>query len=444
MISFWVTLILFPSLLLGRFFFKRWINPIFLYVASWSFILYLYDLKLIGYIPITKLTWIVVASAFISFLLGVLVVYLYRDIFRDNSNDINSRSPNPNLEWNGEEEKLLKKLILITAAIGLGVAIINWFLLIRKFGSIALVLINASDIYKMRVSGEHLGKIPYLNLLSFVSVFLSAIYSAHRNKFTYLVIIPFLAVVLNDASSLARAGVFFAFVLFGITFVTARYFYKTKTGNARFGNNKNIIITSVVIVFLAFGSVSLIRLVRNPMGDFKSTSIELKELSKSGVLSSSVYLYFSSPVAVLSRYLDSRNESAVFGENTFYPVYNNLNKIGMNFNLKPYPKGYFIPMWVNSATYLRDLDVDFGAIGIFLIPFLIGFFSTFFWYKFFSDEKLIYLTLYSFTSILIVFSVFYIGSRLTFWFLGGILSLLTIIYFEIKSGLNKRAESEVI
>ncbi len=416
----------------------------FLYVASWAFILYLYDIRLIGYIPISKLTWIVVISAFVSFLLGVVIVYLFRDIFSDNFSDVNSRSNNPLLEWSEREEKLLRNLILITAFIGLSVAIVNWYLLIKKFGSIAMVLVNASDIYKMRVSGEHLGKIPYLNLLSFVSVFLSAIYSAHRNKFTYLVIFPFLAVVLNDASSLARAGVFFAFVLFGITFITARYFYKTKTGNSRFNNNKNIIITSLVIVFLAFGSVSLIRLIRNPMGDFKATSIELKEMSKSGILSSSVYLYFSSPVAVLSRYLDRRDEPAVFGENTFYPIYNNLNKIGAHINLEPYPKGYFIPMWVNSATYLRDLDVDFGPLGIFFVPFLIGFFATYFWYKFFSDEKLIYLTLYSFTSILLVFSVFYIGSRLTFWFLGSIFSILTILYFEKKTVLIKRAESEII
>ena len=88
-----------------------------------------------------------------------------------------------------------------------------------------MVLLNAGDIYSMRVGGEHLGKIPYLNLLSYVSVFLSAIYSAYRNRFTYLVILPLFAVILTDAASLARAGVFFAFVLFGITFLTARYFF---------------------------------------------------------------------------------------------------------------------------------------------------------------------------------------------------------------------------
>ncbi len=444
MISFWVTLILFPSLLLGKFIYKRWFNPVFLYVASWSFIIYLYDLKLIGYIPISNLTWIVVVSAFISFLFGVVIVYMFRDIFFDNDKTINSPARTSFPLWSNENELLMKRLILITAAIGLFASVFNWYILIKKFGSIAMVLVNASDIYKMRVSGEHLGKIPFLHLLSFVSVFLSAIYSAYRNKFTFLVLIPFIAVVLNDAASLARAGVFFAFVLFGITFITSRYFFQAKTKSDKYNNNRNIILTSLVIVFLAFGSVSLIRFIRNPMGDFKSTSIELKAMSKSGILSSSVYLYFSSPVAVLSQYLDKRDETAVFGENTFYPIYNNLNKIGMHYPLEPYPKGYFIPMWVNSATYLRDLDVDFGASGIFVIPFIIGFLSTFFWFKFFYEEKLIFLTLFSFTSILIVFSVFYIGTRLTFWFFGFLFTLMAIYYFEKKQTSSKRAESETI
>lgn len=429
MIKLWLTIFLVTFFFVGKYLFKRSFNPITLYISSWAFIIYMYDLGFLGYIPISNFTWVVIFSAFFSFVAGTIVVYLGRSIFFDNNKTINEKPINSGL-WKKETENKLKKIIISTAVIGLLVSLQHWYVLIKEFGSIAMVLLNAGDIYYMRVGGEHLGKIPYLNLLSYVSVFLSAIYSAYRNKFSYLVIIPMIAVVLTDAASLARAGVFFAFVLFGITFLTARYFFKAKSNNERYSNNKNIIITTILIIVIAVGSVSLIRLIRNPLGDYKSTSIELKELSNSGLLSTSVYLYFSSPLPVLSKYLDNRAEVSIFGENTFYPIYNVLNKFGANINLKPYPKGYFVPMWVNSSTYIRELDVDFGPIGIFLIPFIIGFLSTFFWYKIFSTGKLIYLTLYSFTSILIVFSVFYIGTRLTFWLFGFLFSIITILYFE--------------
>jgi len=428
--NYWYLIIfLVSSLFIGKYLFKRLFNPIFLYAGSWSFIIYMYSLKLIGYSPVSDFTWNLIIVSFLAFLSGILVVYLGRSIYYNNNDAIDTNDKTIP-EWSASKQKQIRNFILATAIIGLLVSLQHWYVLINKYGSIAMVFLNARDIYQERVGGEHLGKIPYLNLLSYVSVFMSAIYSAYRNKFSYLVVIAIFAVILADAASLARAGVFFAFVLFGITFITSRYYFKSKMKGEQFKHNKNIIITLIVIVVIALSSVSLIRLIRNPLGDYKSTSIELKELTKSGIISSSIYLYFSSPLSVLSAYLENRDEVAVFGENTFYPVYNVLNKFGAGINLSPYPTGYFVPMWVNSATYLRELDVDFGPAGVFIIPFIIGFLSTYFWYKFFDKGNLLYLTFYCFTAILIVFSVFYIGTRLTVWLFGFIFSILSIIYFE--------------
>lgn len=437
MLSFWLTLILVTFFFIGRHLFKRWFNPIFLYLISWAFILYLYDLKLIIYTSISDFTWITVSFAFISFFLGCLIVYLGRGIYNDNSSlfleKLDITEP-----WDDDKQKKLKRIIIYTSVIGLLAAIQHWYALIKEFGSFSMVLLSAGDIYSMRVAGEHFGKIPYLVLCSYAAVFLSAIYSAYRNKFTYLVIIPLIAVILHDAANLARAGVFFSFVLFGVTFITTRFFFKSRYSSEKYNDNKNIIITVVIVVVLAVGSVSLIKMVRNPIeGKYKTTTIQLKQLNESGLLPTSVYLYFSSPIAVLSKYLDNRDEVAVWGENTFYPIYNNLNKFGLEVPLEAYPKGYFVPMWVNSATYIRELDLDFGPLGILIVPFVIGFLSTFFWFKYFEKGSLIYLTFYSFTSILTVFSVFYMASRLTFWFFGLIFSILLILYFDRNQSNSK-------
>jgi len=430
MILFWLTIIYFPSLLFGKYIFERWFNPVFIYSSSWAFIIFMYNLELIRYTRVSFLTWLVIVLAYFAFITGVLIFKLGKNLEENNSVKEKKSNRYFTEKWWNEREKVLKRIIVITAIIGLLVSLQHWYVLIKKFGSITMVFLNANDIYQQRVSGEHFGQIPYLNLLSYVSVFFSAIYSAYKNKFTVLVLLPLLAVILTDAASLARAGVFFALMIFGITFITARYFFKKALDSPKYSNNRNIIITSILVVLLAFAGVSVIRMIRNPMGDFISTSIELKKLSNNGIISSSLYLYFSSPVVVLSQYLDERNEKAIFGENTFYPVYNNLKKLGGNFNLRAYPKGYFIPMWVNSATYIRDLDADFGTLGVFIVPFIIGFISTFYWFKYFATGRLINLAFYSFTTVLIVFSVFYIGTRLTFWFWGFLFSLLTAFIFE--------------
>ncbi len=424
MITLWITIFFVTFILLAKLIYNKLFNPIFLYVGVWSFTIYLYSLKLIDYSDISNFTWGIVISVFLAFLSGVIVNRLLWN------NSIKTLEYDE--IWWLSKETNIKKIILYSSLVGFFVSIQHWYVLVKEFGSISMVLLNASQIYDMRVEGEHLGKIPYLNLFSYVGVFFSGIHSALRNKFSYLVIFPLIAVILTDAASLARAGVFFAFVLFSITFITNRYFFKSITKRDVYTKNTNIFITTFLIIFIAIGSVSLIRLIRNPLGDFKSTSIELKKLSNSGIISSSIYLYFSSPIAVLNEYLDKRKEVAVFGENTFYPIYNNLNRIGAKVNLKPYPKGYFIPMWVNSATYIRELDVDFGPSGIFIFPFILGFLSTYFWKKFFDTGNIVYIVFYSFTTTLIVFSIFYIGTRLTFWLFGFLFTLI-VTYF-LKKG----------
>ncbi len=424
MISLWLSIFFVTFIFFGKFIYKRSFNPIFLYVSAWSFTIFLYSLKLIDFSDISNFTWFIVIAVFFAFLSGVIINRLLWN------NSINTLEYDET--WWLSKETNIKKIIMYTSLVGFLVSIQHWYVLVKEFGSIPMVLLNASQIYDMRVEGDHLGKIPYLDLFSYVGVFFSAIYSALRNKFSYLVIFPLINVILTDAASLARAGVFFAFVLFGITFITSRYFFKSISKRDIYSNNTNIIITTFLIIILAVGSVSLIRLIRNPLGDFKSTSIELKKLSETGIISSSIYLYFSSPVAVLNEYLDKRKEVAVFGENTFYPIYNNLNRIGAEVNLKPYPKGYFIPMWVNSATYIRELDVDFGPLGVFIFPFILGFLSTHFWKKFFDTGNLVYIVLYSFTTILIIFSIFYIGTRLTFWLFGLVFTIITSIFLKRK------------
>lgn len=436
MLSFWVTIILIVSLVLSKLMYQRWINPLSTYAATWAFLLYLFDLRLIVYPPITSLTWVVVLIAFISFLLGCVVVYSARSIFYDDSLLFDAKKEKK-AYWSNKKLKMVRNLIIVLGSIGLFGSLQHWYVLINIFGSVPEVLINAGTIYSLRVSGEHFGQIPYLVLLSFVSVYLSAVYSAYRNKFSILIVLPIIAVILHDAATFGRAGIFFAFILFFVTFITARVYFKNNSSDSRYSNNKSIIFAGILIIVLAMTSVSLIRIVRNPISvDFINSTTTLKKLDNMNIISPSLYLYFSSPISVLSKYMDNRDEIAVWGENTFYPIYNNLNRFGLDVSLESYPKGYYVPMWVNSATYIRELDVDFGPLGVIIVPFMVGVFATFFWFKYFENGNLIYLSFYSFVNVIIIFSIFYMATRLAFWFFGLIFSLIAVTI------LNKYDTSE--
>ena len=129
-------------------------------------------------------------------------------------------------------------------------------------------------------------------------------------------------------------------------------------------------------------AASLVRISRNigteTSESYEGTSNELRQFKDNLIISPSLYLYLSSDVGVLSQYLRSEGTSypemdyTQFGQNTFLPVYNFLSKFGFIDRVSGYQRGYFIPMWTNTGTYIRELHADFGITGILLGPYLIG------------------------------------------------------------------------
>jgi oligosaccharide repeat unit polymerase len=119
-------------------------------------------------------------------------------------------------------------------------------------------------------------------------------------------------------------------------------------------------------------------------------------------------------------------ESKMIGETTFQPFYNFLAKLGVVDPVSYYDKGYFIPSWTNTGTYLRDLYGDFGVIGIFLIPFLIGLLASLFWYKFYEEAKIWQLLILAFIYVIIMFSFLMMYTRFANFYLI-VISLLLLV-----------------
>jgi hypothetical protein len=133
---------------------------------------------------------------------------------------------------------------------------------------------------------------------------------------------------------------------------------------------------------------------------------------------------------------------ALLGKNTFLPIYNLLSRTGVVEHPGFYPKGYYIPMWTNSATYLRDIDSDFGPIGLMLIPYLLGLFSTYFWYRFYINGSLNDFIALNYIYQIVAFSVFYMVTRSSVWFLSMIIVLITFAILNMKIEQTKTVTSK--
>jgi oligosaccharide repeat unit polymerase len=403
-------------MILGKFLFKHWINHLTLYCLIFGGSLFLYELKLLPYLDLTPEAWFVMVSAFLSFLMGILSILSARNISRGNATHLEKSEIS--LKIFIDDGKTLKFAIIIFSIISMYSTIELWMIYIKQFGSIPAVLLNGQVIYRLNVSGKLTGNTPYLHLLGFVAIFLSGIYTAYKGKFTLLTFIPLLSIILREIALAGRAGMLFALVLFAFSFFLFKYLLDNDL-HQRFKFSKiSALFGAVILIILFIGGSSLVKATR--VSDAASTtysaaSKELRQTRGNIIISPSLYLYVSSDVGVLSKYLSSKGESTGFGQNTFLTLYTFLAKLDVLQKPNIYQRGYFIPMWSNTGTYLRELHADFGPAGVFLGPYLLGLLITWLWFKFYEKKSLIVFAFLVNLNIIVGFSFFVMATRVLYW-----------------------------
>lgn len=415
--------------LLSKQLFQRWFNHLSIYTLIWFFLLTFYEMKLVHYYDLTFETWCIIIGAFFSYCLGVITYFVAKqnktEQFPDSANKNLIISTNLFLN----NAKVLRVAIIITSLIGLAGAIQNWMVLLHKFKTIQNIIIFAHYIYEMRVQGD-LDFMPYLSSFSYVAVFLAGLYTVKRGKLSIYVLLPFLAVVLKELANVARAGMLFALVEFVSVLILYRYSVYGNVFFSRRNNTRRLVISTIFIFILIVGGATAVRSVRGTIESYGSSTPTLDKLKGDLIITPSIYFYFSSDVGVLNKYLQSKGEKTSFGENTFMPVYNILNKLGVVAKPNEYQKGYYIPVWTNTGTYLRELHADFGMTGVLLVPYCLGIFLTFLWFKFFETTNLSYLVIMVYFYIIIFFSFLVMASRLGFWVISFALLLILMPALE--------------
>ena len=179
-----ITIIIFVfSLLLGKVLFDRWFNHLSLYVSVWAPMILLYEMKLIRYNDLTPSTLTIIFLSYFCFLIGILTYVSTREKTNDKATIFKSN----NIDWliNNNGGKL-RLLAWVTSLIAIAAVIQNWMVLIKMFGDVTAVLINASVVYRLRIERKIEGQIPYLFLFGYVSVFFAAMYTALKNKFSLI------------------------------------------------------------------------------------------------------------------------------------------------------------------------------------------------------------------------------------------------------------------
>ena len=411
-------------IIIGKILLRKWFNHLTIYCLVWTVLILLYEWKLIPYVDITPLAWFYIASAFFAFFLGLLTITTARNVYLNDTSFF--QKSDIELPIFADGGLSLKYSLLIFSLLTLILAIHHWLILINQFGSIPAVILNGSTIYRMSLRGEIKGALPYyLTSIGYVATFFGGVYSAFKGKITILSFLPFIGIVIRELANVGRVGMLFAILQFLFTFFLFRHLLSSDLPRRyRFSWKSALVTLSFILSFLIISS-SLVRLVRAPTESFSGADRQLKQLRENIVFTPTLYFYLSSDLGVLSQYLKSNGDDTNFGENTFLQVHNILSRFGVIDKPNHLQKGYFIPMWSNTGTYIRELHADFGVLGVYLGPFLIGLFLTWLWFRFYTQKSLIAFTLLVYFFLIIGFSFLVMITRLPYW----ITSLIFIIIY---------------
>jgi len=429
----------FMGIIIGKLIFRKWVNHLTIYCVIWGILIFLYELKLVPYPELIPLAWFFIISAFVSFLLGILTIITAKKLYTQKQLFV--QKSDVKLDIFRDNGRTLKYFIYIFSFIGIYAGYQHWTVLINMFGSIPAVFLNAQKIYRMGIAGEIKGIIPYIYISGYVAVFFAGIYTAYKGKFLFLSFFPFIGIVLKEIATVGRAGMLLGLMEFLFSFFLFRNLLKDDSKKRFIFSKKNaIIFISILFIFL-IASSSFVRIIRTPGGEgYKGANRKLNQLKDNLIISPSIYVYFSSDLGVLSKYLESKEEITKIGQNTFLPFHALLAKFGVGKRPSDFLRGYKIPLWTNTGTYIRELHADFGIMGVFLGPYLIGILLTWLWFKFYTGNSLIIFAFLVFLNIIVGFSFLVMVSRLMQWFLGLIIIVVCIPAIE-KIAVLVRASS---
>ena len=350
------------SAYIGRWGYRRWLNPLTLYSAVWGISLISFELRLIQYYPMSLTAWAYIALAWFSFLLGTGTAFA--------TGTPKNRAGAPALLV---DIRNLRVAILILCAIGAITVIDQALVLRREFGSVwTAIVLQPGDVYLGRTGGEF-SFFPYVGAFLFAASSMSGVYSAKRGRISLLSLLPLVLEVLNAVMGMARGGVLIAGFLFAMSFL-----FTPKTQGSVIPKWQ-LVSGMLLVTALLIGEFAFVSTTRHLQTDFSGRTDALDTLAEYIPPLPSLYTNISATPIAFSMYLDTPDEqqTGFWGMNTFAPFYRLLAKLGFPTAVAGYEENYYTPVPMNTSTYLKDVHSDFGLPGIVIFPYLLGLISAY-------------------------------------------------------------------
>ncbi len=427
------------GIIVGRLCFGKLFNHVSIYSFIWGFTILLYDAHFINYYQMETETWIVLFGSWLLFILGSITVVLAKW----SSPTLSAPSPNVvpmDLESvhndREHERKILEKMLWVLIIISFAAAVQTWYVLVHMFGSVANVILRGAFLYSIRVADGIKGTLPYFKFLCLPATLFAGVYTAKIGKIKFVAILPILISIIVDLSSMGRAMMIMAAILF-----TNGYFLIDRTEEEPLSQRsvfslKKISMFTVAILLLFAGS-ELVRSTRHVNEKLVGAGSSLKKLEGASFITPSIYLYLTGNYAVLNQYLKDDEKERFTGANTFAPFFRLLAKFGFDTEVDTYQKFFRTPTTANTGTYLRELHSDFGLVGIIFGPYIIGILTSLSWFRYKRTNSYVDLVVLSYLQVMVAMSLFYLVTIAGYLLVYLIIGLCVAIVLDYQIGRRK-------
>ena len=395
-------------ILTSKILYKSLFNPLFIYILIWITCFSLYQLRLVRYRESSDFTLFLLFCSFLTFFLGSMTKALQ---FLRSKDKYGIRSK-PSLQSFKEKcirnEKKILWLIRIFLIISFLGVILIWKNLYSIFGSF-------SDIFShgFVIKGQKLGRIVFANYmiaLAYPAAFLSICYLSVVNYKKVTCYLPIFCIMLFGLSLFGRLSILIVIFIY----ING---YLLMSLHERHKKIKFYLIITLLLLISFIGSNFLLDLrvgdMRSPYRVYASEEFldNLDKLpsflgSEKSLLAA--YHYFAGPFGAFDATLENTSRY-YFGQASFTPFFRFLSKINLANNEDVKKVGrrevFYVPVQVRIATYLSGAYLDFGVMGVLFFPYILGFLSTGYYFRFVRRPTFISLFLSIILFIFIEFSV---------------------------------------
>jgi oligosaccharide repeat unit polymerase len=373
-------------------------TPIGLYGIVWNVLLILNSLNYVDYISLSSKASSLLIMYFLMYLVGYTVVF----IFPKNQYNPTKRLSSSILKKPSNKYQFAIRASILISFMGL---VFHLLEVVKLLGYQAIFVINP---YVFRLYGPLFSKIFSHIIITFSmgGSVLAGLLVARGGQFRPFFLLLYVPPIVKAFITGERALGIWVFLSSIIPIIIV---YRKDQNTSK--HQQNVMLISMISMLVAF--FIFIGIKRSVFGSGEGIGSGFDAYAKN------IYTYLTGSFTAFSVALNTWSGEPMWGVHTFKPIYQMLNVIGVTSIDPVYLRnvgvmGFVsIPFLFNVFGSIWDVILDYGYLGILLVPLLIGIYSHIVWKKSNSRNEM---NLYDLLLVAIVFYLLFgvIGSITTF------------------------------